>query len=583
MVLRKAPLISSLTILFVCLYAVVQVQHDYIQRVSGQAYSFFNPHTSILTAFSWIKTYPDPFIKWCVICGVGVFCSIFAYAYSFYALRVNKPIKDMHGTARFATRAEIKKNELLDNKGVVIGGLPTKSGGVEYLRHDGAEHCLVVAPTRSGKGVSVVLPTLLTWQESAIVTDFKGELWALTSGWRNRHANQNCYRFDVTGRDSAKFNPLDTIRIGDIEEFGDSQNIATTLVDQGGGMEGSDSHWKKSAQALLAGLIVYATNMARLEGKSASLHDVALLIMPPDEEFEDVLQKGLEDTVKMSDSVAEFIKSSFRQHLEREGAEAASVVSTTANYLTLFKDPVIANNTGSSDFSVEDLVDSDNAATLYLVINPNDKTRLMPVTRLVITVLLRKLTSRLEFVDNRAQSAYARRCLLLLDEFPALGKMEVLTDTLAYMSTYGIKALLICQDYKQLWDKYTRNESISGNCHVRVAFAPNVLETAKEISGMTGQSTVVKQEKTNVNTKIGMWSPKHDRFSETARPLMTPEEVMRLKGLEKEGEVVTGSGEVLIFVAGHHPIKGVQPLYFQSKHMVARSNCGAAEKVASYA
>ena len=145
------------------------------------------------------------------------------------------------------------------------------------------------------------------------------------------------------------------------------------------------------------------------------------------------------------------------------------------------------------------------------------------------------------------------------------------------MSTYGLKALLICQDFKQLWDKYGKNESITGNCHLRVAFAPNVLETAKEISGMTGTSTVVKQSKAQYNTKMAIWSTKHDNFNETARPLMTPEEVMRLKGLEKTGEVVTAPGEVLVFVAGNHPIKGVQPLYFQDEHLLARSNCGSAD------
>lgn len=583
MTLRKSPFVASLGLLLICLYMVVIAQHLYVTNVVNAQFSFGNPQRSIFTAIHWFNNYPTEFLRWCAIVGIGVIVSMSVYAYTFLNLRINRPVKDMHGSSRWANRKEIEKQNLLANEGVIIGGLDKGSHGTEYLRHNGGEHLMVVAPTRSGKGVSIVIPTLLTCRDSAIVTDIKGELWELTSGWRHRHANQNCYRFDASNSLSAKFNPLDTIRTGDAQEIGDAQNLATNIVaGDGGGMEGSDGHWKKSAQALLAGMIVYAINKQLAPDETASLTQVAYFIMPPDSDLNTVLKQAIEETESMEPQIAEFIKSSFRQHLERTGEEAASVVSTTGNYLSLYRDPIVANNTSSSDFTVESLANGDFASTLYLVMNPNDKSRLLPVNRLVITVIVRTLTAKLAYRNNRAISAHDRSLLLLLDELPALGKLDVITDTLPYMSTYGLKALLICQDYSQLWEKYGRNESISASCHVRVVFAPNGLETAKAISAMTGTTTVVKQEKAH-GTRIDMLSTKHDRFMETSRPLMTPEECMRLKGLEKEGDVVTAAGEVLIFVAGQHPIKGKQPLYFQDKYLSARADCGAADKVVSMA
>jgi len=582
--LRKAPFTTSVIVLFSCLYLVLLAQHLYVQNAVDVAYTFKNPFGSAGTAISWANTYPESFLKWCAVVGVGVAISITAYAYSFFTLRRNKPIEDMHGSSRWANYKEIKKTGLLENEGVIIGGIDNGKG-TQYLRHDGGEHLMVVAPTRSGKGVSIILPTLLSLRDSsAIITDIKGELWALTSGWRHRYAKQNCYRFDASNPDSAKFNPLDTIRVGMPEEIGDCTNMATTIVDGGSGMEGSDGHWKKSAQALIAGMIVYTLNKAKLGGETASLTQISLLIMSPDSDLNTVLEEGIKDTDQMEDTIAEFIKSSFRQHLEREGTEAASVVSTTGNYLSLYRDPIVAKNTSTSDFTVESLVNGDFASTLYMVINPNDKSRLLPVTRLILTVIIRNLTAKLDFVDNRAVSSNDKKMLLLLDELPALGKLDVITDTLPYMSTYGLKAMLICQDYSQLREKYGRDESITASCHVRVAFAPNKLDTAQALSGLTGTTTIVKKEKsTTGSAKIGMWSEKHDRYSETSRPLMTPEEIMRLKGLEKTGDVVTAAGEVLVFVAGQHPIKGKQPLYFQDKYLSARADEGAADQPVSLA
>ena len=571
--MRNLPFFTSALIAFLFGYVALCAAHLYALQVTQQALSISSPWSSIPHAFGWIKTHPDVFMKWSSVLGIGLGISFFAFGVTFHRLRANKPVMDMHGSARFAKESEVEALGLLDNKGVFVGGYEGN-----YLRHDGGEHIQVVAPTRAGKGVSIVIPTLLTWHESALITDIKGELWELTSGWRKVHAKNKCYKLDFGDLESAQFNVLDTMSIGTPRELSDAQNIASILVDPDGkGMDGRDGHWRKAAHALISGIIVYAVNsIQKPDGEIANLNDVANLLTPPDREFEDVLEEMIFfDDDAVADEICRFINASARQHAARKGEEAASVLSTAANYLVLFKDPMVARACSRSDFSVLDLVNDAQPISVYITVKPSDKARLLPVIRLLLTVIVRTLTRDLDFKEGRAVSAHSRRLLLMLDEFPALGKLDVMTDTLAYMSSYGLKTMMIIQNYNQLWSMYGRNESLTANCHVRVVFAPNIIETAREVSSMTGQKTVVKREK-HGDTKIKVLAPLDDKFNEVGRPLMTAEEVMRLKSAEKQGNTISAPGELLVFVAGNHVIRGTQPLYFQDKYLNARAKVGNA-------
>jgi type IV secretion system protein VirD4 len=146
--------------------------------------------------------------------------------------------------------------------GVYVGGWQDKDGNFYYLRHSGPEHVLTYAPTRSGKGVGLVVPTLLSWGASSVITDLKGELWALTAGWRQKHAKNKVLRFEpASSSGGVCWNPLDEIRLGTEYEVGDVQNLATLIVDPDG--KGLDSHWQKTAFALLVGVILHALYKAK--------------------------------------------------------------------------------------------------------------------------------------------------------------------------------------------------------------------------------------------------------------------------------------------------------------------------------
>jgi type IV secretion system protein VirD4 len=147
--------------------------------------------------------------------------------------------------ARWAEAREIRKAGLLHPDGVLIG----RWHGA-YLRHHGPEHVLCFAPTRSGNGVGLVVPTLLTWPGSAIVHDIKGENWGLTAGWRARFGR--VLLFDPTNTKSTAYNPLLEVRRGEWEV----RDVADVLVDPGGALE-KRNHWEKTSHSLLVGTILH--------------------------------------------------------------------------------------------------------------------------------------------------------------------------------------------------------------------------------------------------------------------------------------------------------------------------------------
>lgn len=478
----------------------------------------------------------------------------------------------LHGTAHWASLRELRRTGLLPQygqppTGVFVGGWKHR-GALHYLRHSGPEHVLAFAPTRSGKGVGLVVPSLLTWPHSVLVHDPKGEAWALTAGWRAR-AGSRAIKFDPASEDSAHFNPLSAVRVGTLQEVGDAQAVATMIVDPDG--KGLADHWSKTSQSLLTALILHVVHEQRQRGRVGSLRDVAELIARPDEPFRDTLE-GLLDFAHLPDgSTHPTVLGEARANLNKEDRELSSVVSTVGSFLALYRDPLVAANTADSDFSIDDLMHDDRPVSLYLIVRPADQDRMRPLVRLMVTQVVRRLTEHMDFEQGRPVAHYRHRLLLMLDEFAGLARLPAIEEGLAIMAGYGIKAYLIVQDLQQLVRAYGREEAILGNCHVRVAYAPNKIETAELLSRMTGRSTVVRTKR-SLSGRGGTLSNVSESLQEVGRPLLTPDEVMRLPGPVKDrGGAIAEGGDMLVFVAGAAPIYGSQVLYFQDPVLSARA------------
>jgi type IV secretion system protein VirD4 len=510
----------------------------------------------------------------------------------------SKASEFLHGSARWANKKDIKEAGLLGNKeGVYVGAWEDSNGTLHYLRHNGPEHVLTYAPTRSGKGVGLVVPTLLSWPHSAVITDLKGELWAMTAGWRKRHGNNKVIRFEpATLEGSACWNPLDEIRIATENEVGDVQNLATLIVDPDG--KGLESHWQKTAQALLVGLILHALYKHREEGIAATLPQVDNMLADPNNNIADLLTE-MTQYKHVNGENHPVVGAAARDMIDRPEEEAGSILSTVKSYLSLYRDPVVAKNVSHSDFCIKDLMHHTSPVSLYIVTQPNDKARLQPLVRVMMNLIVRLLADKMEFervptvpryrrllsrfgFDKTAQTyvrtkkTYKHRLLGMIDEFPSLGKLSILQESLAFVAGYGIKFYLICQDINQLKSRetgYGPDETVTSNCHIQNAYPPNRVETADHLSKLTGLSTIVKEQISTSGKRASMLLSQVSRtMQEVQRPLLTPDECSRMPGPKKDAQgQIKEAGDMVVYVAGFPAIYGRQPLYFQDPIFTARA------------
>ena len=263
----------------------------------------------------------------------GVFSASIAIGGGIWRGRAGKD-PSTYGSARWASDRDIRQAGLYAESGVILGCFRNR-----YLRHDGPEHILAVAPTRSGKGVGLVIPTLLTWPGSAVIHDIKGENWALTAGWRARFSD--CLLFDPVSPQSVRFNPLLEVRRG-LDEVRDVQNIADILVDPEGARERRD-HWEKTAHALLVGAILhvlYAEEEKTLARVANFLADPARSIRRTLWVMLTTNHVGSEEAPRAHPVIASIA----RELLNKSENERSGVVSTAMSFLGLYRDPIIAAN-----------------------------------------------------------------------------------------------------------------------------------------------------------------------------------------------------------------------------------------------
>jgi type IV secretion system protein VirD4 len=273
-------------------------------------------------------------------------------------------------------------------------------------------------------------------------------------------------------------------------------------------------------------------------------------------------KRGIEATLKAMMVTAHLgdagphpvIASAARELLNKSGNERSGVLSTAMSFLGLYRDPVVAEVTRRCDWHIVDLVECPDPVTLYLVVPPSDINRTKPLIRLILNQIGRRLTEDLDGQHGR------HRLLLMLDEFPALGRLDFFESALAFMAGYGLKCFLIAQSLNQIEKAYGPNNSILDNCHVRVSFATNDERTAKRVSDALGTATELRAMKNYAGHRLSPWLG-HLMVSrqETARPLLTPGEVMQLPPTDE-----------IVMVAGTPPIRAKKARYFEDPQFQAR-------------
>lgn len=496
-------------------------------------------------------------------------------------------LMNLHGSAVWANRADIEKLGLFDAQdGVYVGGWrDAQTQQIHYLLHAGAEPVLLFAPSRSGKGVSAIIPTLCQWRQSVFVYDLKGENWDHSAGFR--HAiGQRVLKFAPTlPLESCCYNPLSEIRWETDHEVGDAQAIANAVIRHGDD-DGLYKHFDDAAVDLVsAGIIHLGYVMRNLNvPRDPTLPDVLALYSSPGMNFEEVL-KEIQSTVHMPGGRSAprlewfdmngrptfthpFVSKAIQRQLNRADREASSIQSSIVTPMTIYDDPIVQKTVSRSDFVIRDLVYGKCPMSLYFKVPQPDRERLRPLVRLILQLIINRLMEQLD--PDR------HHLLLMLDEFPELKKIPNLAAAMSLMAGYKIKPYLIAQTLTQIIEEYGPNESITDNCYIKAAFQTDNLQTCKNLSELSGNMTVEK-ETVNYSGQRTDFYLKHifRSVEQVQRPLITVDEIRRMKPPTKASNdassKITAPGDMLIFINGVPPIYGVQSLYFLDETLLART------------
>jgi len=470
------------------------------------------------------------------------------------------------GTAHWADEKVLKESHLLDGHGIFLG--KTKDG--RYLRDNDNRHAMVISPTRGGKGVGLVTPTGLSWQESAVFIDIKGEIYGLTSGYRKDVLGQTIIKFDPVSADgSACFNPLDEIRLYTADEVKDCINIVHAFARPDGSSQ--PNHWRDLAASLIEGTVLHLKYVQESDASFADVLDYLFgEISVRDRLWEmahgpqavtDEQRAFLAANYGATDGVHPFVKQKAYTFLQKDIREFSGIVSTVEEVLKDFFDPILAKNSSMSSFKIHDLMNADRPVSLYLIVPPSDLGRLAKFFRVIIVLIYQRLTEKMEFAEGRPAPTYKHKLLLLLDEFPALGRIEEFEKALGYIAGYGLRAFIIIQGLNQIFapQMYGKNTSIIDNCHIRVFHTPNDAETPEYVSKMMGKQTIRVQNKSYENDVWQLLGANSFNVQERGRELMTTSEISEM---DAEDEI--------IFVAGKPPIRCKKIRYFKDQNFVSR-------------
>ncbi|MCB0333662.1 MAG: type IV secretory system conjugative DNA transfer family protein, partial [Bdellovibrionales bacterium] len=422
---------------------------------------------------------------------------------------------DTYGSARFGTGRELKEAGLLGGGGIVLGQF---NKGKEVVTYSGEGHVLITAPTRSGKTVGPVIGTALTYPHSVIFYDLKGELWDATAGFRAQFSYP--IYFNPFNEKSARFNPLREVPHG-INEVKEVRNIVSDLVAPGEGEK--EDHWIRAARTLIEGLVLHVL----YSEKDKTLGQVAKLLFDPTQTPEQLFALMLSTPHMEGGGVHIEVAQVARAMLDMAPNEQSGVVSTARQHLSIYRDPVVAQSVSESDFALEDLQFGKHPVSLYFCVNTDGMAAISPLFRVILNQLLRRISS-----DFKRTKKEGRALLMMLDEFPQLGKMAFVEQGLAYLAGYNVQVVAITQSEGQLKRIYGQHHTISDNMLVRLHYATQEEREAEALSRALGTTTRVISTKSKTKKK-GVFDttgsrPSTENEQHISRRLLTADEIMCL-------------------------------------------------------
>ncbi len=584
-------------------------------------YRIYNPLVFLIgmLKYAFNDTYSYYFFKAIPATFICLVSAILLFILTSIFVNAHQKNQHIHGTARFATRKDLKNYGMLQQHGVVCGELAEakvnykidteKASLTLHCRkpaalvcHSGRTNTLMIAPTRSGKGVSTVIPTCLNYgvpyeaydkkskkkvikgRGSMVIFDPKGENWAATAGYRSKFSRAIPFRPLDADNNTAHYNPIWEIpdspseafswadTIGEIFFGGDSAKAAS---------DGATQYFNNTARDIFAGVVMHVRFSKDIPWKDKNLSTVLHVFSSASEEEEkketqadeDEETEGqenkkqqqddedsggpgakmLEDMIKAdhgNEKIHQLIVEAANRSKIQTPKERASTYSTVFSKISLFQDPLLANATSYSDFSVDDFINSKNGISLYLIVPYNHIKRISPVFRMIITFMIKKFSAG---ETNANEVKLKIPCLFLLDEFPVLGYFPDIALNAGILAGYGVTFFIVCQALNQIIDVYGENHPFLDHCKTIILYAPGSIKDARTFSESIGNRSVLLDNISASGSKYQVGFNNISRSSqETSTSLINPDELMKLE-----------FSRAIIMNQGMPPYKGKKVVYYE--------------------
>ncbi|WP_370624989.1 type IV secretory system conjugative DNA transfer family protein [Polynucleobacter sp. AM-25C3] len=446
--------------------------------------------------------------------------------------------RELHGSARWANLADVKKSGLLNGIGIVLGQF-----GKKFLRFSTQQFVLVAAPTRSGKGVSFVIPNLLSWTESVVGLDIKQELYDITAGYRRDVLGQEVYLFNPFAEDKIngveapkthRYNPLSSISKG-VFRVGDTLAIGSAIWPSGG----KDSFWNDSARNLFLAIVLLLLDIKdqrELEGPGSKLPNYPVTMG-------EVLRQaaGRGSRLSVRDYMAGLLEEytwlssecvdSIGNFLSAPPETLGNILSTFNAPLTIWRNPIVDAATSENDFDLRDV--RKRRMTIYIGITPDHLAEAKLLLNLIFSQLINLNTKTLPEKDKSLKYT----CLLLMDEFTSIGKVDIIAKAIGYIAGYNLRLLIIIQSPSQLESVYGKEDSrtMITNFAVRLVYPPKEQKDANEYSEMLGTYTELSANISRSRSIFNQRAGGSESLSHQKRPLMLPQE---LKEMNQDEQIV---------------------------------------------
>ena len=629
---------------------------NYDERVIGKplivlksGYRLYNPGIFLLGVFKYAfnEGYSNYFFKAFPPTGISFIIAFFLYFITALILNSHQKNQNVHGTARWGNLKDLKALGHLQRYGVVCGETananvyseinPEKGNLVLHLHknfftrkeeisplicHSGATNTWMIAPTRSGKGVSTIIPTCINYgvpywtydkvhhkkiikgRGSMIIFDPKGENYDATAGWRCKFSVVVPFRplgnrpipsngKELTKKDLENWknenrtldnpNPVPewTAHYNPILEIPNNPNTAFAWADmiaeiffgsekgKGGGDETS-AYFANKARDIFTAVVLHVRFAPedKIPWKEKNMSTVLAFMSEASnngktgEEASDEENEGCGEamcaemiaTDHGSDVINNLIRLAANRSTMQPAKERGSTYSTVFSKISLFQDPLIAEATSYSDFSVDDFINGKNAISLYLIVPYNHIARIAPIFRMLITFMIKKFS---DGTTNANSVKLKIPCLFLLDEFPVLGYFPDIAQNMGILAGYGVTFYIVSQSVNQIVDVYGENHPFLDHCKTKIIYAPGNYKDANMVSQMIGNRSVLLDNKSSNMANLGASNLSSQEISVS---LVNPDELMKLE-----------FSRCIVLLEGKPPYKGKKVVYYEDPRFKDKS------------